>query len=86
MRDHTQQCPFLNRRNPACSANLSIDRLRHAFTYCFDQYRSCPLYGQLVVERRMRQNRQATGAHDASSPLVQVAVVRRHKKPVSVAA
>ncbi|HTL28795.1 MAG TPA: hypothetical protein VL282_06240 [Tepidisphaeraceae bacterium] len=52
-------CPFLNRADSRCSENFNLDRLGHAFRYCFDKYKACPNYLELLVERRVRR---ATGA------------------------
>jgi hypothetical protein len=52
-------CPFLNRADSRCSGNFSLDRLGFAFQYCFDQYKACPNYIELLVERRVKR---ATGA------------------------
>jgi hypothetical protein len=52
-------CPFLNRADRRCSENFNLDRLGFAFHYCFDKYKSCPNYLELLVERRVKQ---ATGA------------------------
>jgi hypothetical protein len=48
-------CPFLNRDDPRCAENFSLDRLDHALRFCFDNYRSCSTYLQLLVERRVRR-------------------------------
>src|SRR5437868_1093421 len=45
-------CPFLNRADRRCSDYFHLDRLEHAFAYCFGGYRSCPVYGDLLAERR----------------------------------
>ena len=50
-----KHCPFLNRADPRCSSNFSLDRLDHAFEYCFNQYQQCPVYLELLLERRVRQ-------------------------------
>ena len=48
-------CPFLNRSDDRCSAHFSIDRLNHTFRHCFGVYQSCPVYLELLVERRTRR-------------------------------
>jgi hypothetical protein len=55
-------CPFLNRADHRCSENFNLDRLGYAFHYCFDQYKACPNYIELLVERRVK--RAAGGEHD----------------------
>src|SRR4051812_22495114 len=48
-------CPFLNRADFRCSENFSLERLGYAFHYCFDQYKACPNYIELLVERRVKR-------------------------------
>jgi hypothetical protein len=50
-----EHCPFLNRSDRRCSSFLSLDRICHAFDYCFGEYKSCPVYLELLVERRVRR-------------------------------
>ena len=52
-------CPFLNRADSRCSENFNLDRMGYAFRYCFDQYKACPNYLELLVERRVKR---ASGA------------------------
>lgn len=53
MADHGH-CPFLNRTDSRCGQHLTIDSLDHAFDYCFDTYAACPLYLDLLIERRAK--------------------------------
>ncbi|CAA9407456.1 MAG: hypothetical protein AVDCRST_MAG64-2086, partial [uncultured Phycisphaerae bacterium] len=48
MSDREHHCPFLNRADHRCSAFFSIERLQHAFGHCFDAYRSCEVYQELL--------------------------------------
>ena len=50
-----EHCPFLNRSDRRCSSFLSLDRITHAFDHCFGEYKSCPVYLELLVERRVRR-------------------------------
>ncbi len=81
-----EHCPFLNRRDVRCSTYFSLDRLGHAFEHCFDQYRTCPTYLELLVERRVR--RTVAGEADAKASyagaprLIQVTIPHRFHKPV----
>ena len=50
-----EHCPFLNRSDRRCSSFLSLDRISHAFDHCFGEYQSCPVYLELLVERRVRR-------------------------------
>ena len=69
-----EHCPFLNRSDRRCSEFLSLDRIAHAFDYCFGEYKSCPMYLELLAERRVRRIcgtiSPATAAmpHNAGSP------------------
>ena len=54
--DHRgEHCPFLNRSDRRCSNCLSLDRLDHAFDYCFGEYKACPVYLEMLAERRVRR-------------------------------
>jgi hypothetical protein len=55
MSDRVLHCPFLNRTDTRCSSHFSLDKLGHAFQHCFGQYKSCPTYIELLVERRVRR-------------------------------
>lgn len=55
MTEQADHCPFLNRSDHRCAAAFNLDHLQHAFKFCFDRYKACPVYVQLVVERRVRQ-------------------------------
>ena len=57
--DREQHCPFLNRADHRCSAFFSIERLQHAFEHCFDAYRSCEVYHELLAERQSRRSEAA---------------------------
>ena len=50
-----EHCPFLNRSDRRCSAFLSLDRIAHAFDYCFGGYKACPMYLEMLAERRVRR-------------------------------
>src|SRR5690349_15912028 len=50
-----QHCPFLNRTDARCGDHFRLERLDHAFEYCFDRYTACPVYLELLVERRLRR-------------------------------
>jgi hypothetical protein len=54
MPDHEHHCPFLNRSDSRCGEHLKIDRLGHAFDFCFDVYAACPVYLELLIERRIK--------------------------------
>ncbi len=65
-------CPFLNRTDSRCAEHLKIDRLGHAFEFCFDVYAACPVYLDLLIERRTRSaDRLAEPAEKDSSIVLQ---------------
>jgi hypothetical protein len=51
----------LNRADSRCSENFNLDRLGYAFRYCFDQYKACPNYLELLVERRVKRAQETDG-------------------------
>ena len=53
--DCGEHCPFLNRSDRRCSSFLSLDRITHAFDHCFGEYKACPVYLELLAERRVRR-------------------------------
>ena len=55
MSDHGQHCPFLNRSDDRCSTNFSLERLDNTYDYCFGQYATCPMYLEMLLERRIRR-------------------------------
>jgi hypothetical protein len=86
MPQHAPHCPFLNRADERCSAHFSLERLDHAFAYCFDSYHACPVYAQLLAERRERRAMgEVVDGHDNRS-LVQIAIAARNHKPRTAAA
>jgi hypothetical protein len=76
MADSLEHCPFLNRTDPRCAEHFRLDGLDHAFRFCFDRYRSCPLFVDLLVERRVRQ----VVSDDAREPIVQITLPPRYAK------
>ena len=62
-RDCGPHCPFLNRSDTRCSEYFSLDHLQHAFEVCFGDYKSCPVYGELLGERQARRSAAAAAGH-----------------------
>ena len=60
-RDRGPHCPFLNRSDGRCSEFFSLDHLQHAFEFCFDAYKACPVYAELLGERQERRQAAAHG-------------------------
>jgi hypothetical protein len=59
MNERAHHCPFLNRADDRCSTNFSLDRLDHAFGYCFGSYAQCAMYAELLNERQYRRSNAA---------------------------
>lgn len=55
-------CPFLNRDDERCAEHFQLTHLQHAFRHCLSDYKSCPAYKEMLLERRVRQV-QAKHAH-----------------------
>ena len=99
MPEHGEHCPFLNRTDARCSTHFSLDRLTHAFEHCFDHYKACPVYIELLVERRLRRAGAAPGGHasnqawsgpirtgdaDAPAAIIPLAISHRYAQHVAV--
>lgn len=65
MSDREHHCPFLNRADSRCSGFFSIEQLQHAFEHCFNAYRACAVYQELLVERQARRCEAAAGGGSA---------------------
>ena len=84
--DHGPHCPFLNRADARCSNYFSLERLGHAFAYCFDEYPQCPVYRELLVERRVRRlmgSAMERERSDGTHPLIQITL---HGRPAPAGA
>ena len=74
MSNSTAHCPFLNRSDALCSEVFNLDRLTHAYKFCFDRYHACPRYLQLLSERQHRRGVDAQAGSDDPRPLVQISL------------
>jgi hypothetical protein len=94
--DRGQHCPFLNRTDSRCGSHFTLERLEHAFEYCFDRYNACPVYLELLVERRIRrgelrqdevrvaeEGKVPDGASHDRGPLVEITI--HAKRPPKLA-
>jgi hypothetical protein len=61
MSDREHHCPFLNRADHRCAGFFSIEGLQHAFEHCFDAYKSCGVYAELLAERQAARAQAASG-------------------------
>ena len=70
MSDREHHCPFLNRADRRCACFFSIEQLQHAFEHCFDAYKACAVYQELLVERQSRREQAAAagGAGGRNAP------------------
>lgn len=64
-----RHCPFLNRSDARCAERFQVVHLQHAFRYCFQTYKACPTYLELLVERRVRRVENDVEAHLHLTPL-----------------
>lgn len=48
-------CPFLNRADERCADRLNLSQLDYAYRYCFDAYKRCSVYVELLAERRIKR-------------------------------
>ena len=78
MPDNGHHCPFLNRADARCAEKFSIEHLDYAYRFCFDKYQTCPVYLELLVERKVKRvNGSVVRNADSRGPLVQVKVAQR---------
>jgi hypothetical protein len=56
MSSNARYCPFLNRADSRCGDAFSLDHLDCTFKYCFGRYTSCPVYAELLIERKARRS------------------------------
>ena len=75
MASNAMHCPFLNRADARCSESFSLDNLDRALNLCFGKYTACPVYLELLVERRMKRSAARTN-HGSSDRIIQVTVSR----------
>lgn len=66
-------CPFLNREDDRCADHFQVTHLQHAFRYCFNNFKACPTYLELLVERRVRQVQAQHGQIDVQAVQLTVA-------------
>jgi hypothetical protein len=84
MSERADHCPFLNRADSRCAEHFNLDHLGYAFRFCFDRYKACPVYAELLSERRVKQAAEMTKLSidpdlrldDVRSPFVKVTVRR----------
>lgn len=60
MTDQEHHCPFLNRADDRCAEKMNLSALDYAYKFCFDNYKKCPVYMELLVDRRIKRLAAAT--------------------------
>lgn len=88
MSDRGHQCPFINKADTRCSHNFTLERIEQAFEHCFSSYHACPVFVELLAERRIRRGDNITitarnvahAAAAANGELVQVQVSANYSK------
>jgi len=82
-------CPFLNRRDARCGKHMSLQGLDHAFNYCFGRYQGCPVYFQMLIERRTRRGevvRMPANSHAHVQLTIHRDAIDKAKSPASAPA
>jgi len=69
-----RHCPFLNRNDARCAERFTVGHMQHAFRYCFEHYKACPQYLEMLVERRVRRVSQSVIHADPTPSLVPITV------------
>lgn len=77
MPESGRHCPFLNREDTRCAECFTVNHMDHAFAYCFDRYKACPMYLELLVERRLKQTQGTGTAHGIDVPVYSSSLDRR---------
>src|SRR5450432_510118 len=78
MSSMVKHCPFLNRADVRCSESFCLDKLDSAFRYCFGRYKSCTVYTDLLIERRVRQSDAiSTDENHDRQRIIQVSIRRK---------
>ena len=82
MGTQVEHCPFLNRADRRCSGHFNLNRLDHALEHCFDRYDFCPVYLELLMERKERRGEPVFGSPTlhVSKRLVQISLPARVAK------
>jgi hypothetical protein len=78
---HLDHCPFLNKTDNRCEDHFKLDQLGYALRYCFGDHKRCPVYMEMLLERRVKRL-VASGKEpfdDLASRLVQVALPRPNR-------
>ena len=89
MSESAHHCPFLNRSDRRCATCFSLKGLSSAYSFCFGQYQGCPVYLELLVERRVRRirashlNLSIAGPADAKTHFVEIPLANRYAKPAA---
>ena len=74
MSESVAHCPFLNRSDCRCSQSFKLDHLGRALEFCFDRYKACPVYDELLMERQSKRG-----------GIVQITLTPRHARAAGAA-
>src|SRR5947209_14563939 len=90
MAGQPHQCPFINRPGERCSEHFHLDDLNHAFEFCFNRFKRCPVYVERLVEWRLSKRAGGgdgckTAVSESRPPLVQVTIPARYAQPLAAA-
>ena len=44
-------CPFINQDDDRCAKHFTLGRIDDALSVCLHQYKPCPTYHQILIER-----------------------------------
>lgn len=82
MPGNPEHCPFVNRAHPRCAEHLNLGNLDHALEYCFNRFEYCPVYVELMRERRKRWSSANRGDRSpyVASGFVQLKISAEHQK------
>jgi hypothetical protein len=77
--DAEHHCPFLNRADERCSDKMNLSALGYAYKFCFDNYKKCPVYMELLVDRRIKRLAAATvRPRYEDRQFIQLSISHRH--------
>ena len=74
MDDIVRYCPFLNRADGRCAEAFKLDAIGYAYRFCFDRYKTCPVYFELLMERRVRRGDARMRVNESAGDFVQITI------------
>jgi len=55
-------CPFIDGSDRRCVRNLKLDRIDYAVAVCGDDFAQCPIFWELLAEKRKAAEKHAAPA------------------------